>query len=106
MKIPHNLLDLLDFVESISSKFTKKACVHDPEAGSTADSFHNPEKRGAVRKRYAKEAWDRYDNIVGRFDVSNRVPARELTNVLVEDVYTLAKLGALYDFEAKIWKVP
>ncbi len=98
MNIPHNLLDLLDIVEGITSKFTRNNRAHDPEAET--------EKRGTVRQRYAKEAWDRYDNIVGRFDVSNRVPARELTNVLVEDVETLTKLGARYDVESKMWKVP
>ena len=94
MKFPHNLLDLLDIAEGIASRFQKKTEIHDPEAPAT------------VRQRFAKEAWDSYDNIVGRFDVSNRVPGRELVNVLVEDVEKLTKLGARYDVEAKEWRVP
>ena len=54
-----------------------------------------------------QEAEDRYEEIVGRFDVSSRIPSRELVNVITdEDKEDVKDLGAVYNEHTQRWIVP
>lgn len=54
-----------------------------------------------------QEAEDRYEEVVGRFDVSSRIPSRELFNVeSKEDKEDVQALGAVYNDDTHRWVVP
>ena len=54
-----------------------------------------------------QEADDRYEEVVGRFDVSSRIPSRELVNVISdEDKNDVKELGAVYNEHTQRWVVP
>lgn len=109
MNISHNLYDLLDLVDGFVAKFKRTEDSSNPEMATNGSKGNsNPElksSRASVRMRSKNEAWNRYDNIVGRFDVPKTAESRNLVNVLKEDVQTLVDLGAIYD-KNKQWHVP
>lgn len=64
---------------------------------------HQVDAAGAIRQ----EAEDLYEEVVGRFDVSSRIPSRELVNVITdEDKEDVKDLGAIYNEHTQRWIVP
>jgi hypothetical protein len=82
------LLSLLDWTAGIGRKLRKQ----EGEASST-------------REQIILEGHDRYENLIGRFDVSDRVKSRVL-DVPAEDAGLAVECGALWDDKEQAFVVP
>lgn len=59
-----------------------------------------------IRSTSVEQAYKGFDNIVGRFDVPQKLARRDLYNVQDDDRDDVRALGAVYDEQTKQWNVP
>lgn len=88
---------VLDMTEGLVSRVKAKFAKKDPMAERPVH---------AARDRIFQEALERYDNIVGRFDTTNRVESRELMPPADGDDAEMMRLRGAVETEDGQWIVP